>query len=140
MAKFAEFAAWWAGLVLVWLATLSSFSFAELGAAAVVAVPGAVAARAGRVAAGQRWRVDVRWVRWLWFVPWAVVHDTVGVLRLAVGGIGLGMIASTRFGCLGVPGGRRWRRWWCRPRRGRLWWMRMVGGWWCIGYRCGRPA
>lgn len=83
LVKFAEVAGWWAALVLVWLATLNSFSYAELGTCAVIAVPGALAARAGRVAAGQRWRVRARWVRWLRFVPVAVLHDTMGVFRLA---------------------------------------------------------
>jgi multisubunit Na+/H+ antiporter MnhE subunit len=80
-----EIAAWWAVLVLVWLATLTSFSVEELVAAAVFALPCAYAARRGRRAIGAAWPIRPRWLRWLLGVPWAVLHDTVAVFRLAVG-------------------------------------------------------
>lgn len=83
LARTAEVAAWWAVLLGAWLMSLNAFSFAELATAACVALPGAFAACAARRAAGGRWRVRPRWVRWLGFAPWAILHDTVGVLRLA---------------------------------------------------------
>lgn len=85
LAKVVEIGVWWAVLLLVWLATLNAFSFEELGLAAGLALPSAFAARAARIAAGGRWRVDPRWVRWLLVTPWAILHDTVSVLRLAAG-------------------------------------------------------
>lgn len=85
LAKVVEIAVWWAVLLLVWLASLNAFSFAELGTAAGLALPCAFAARAGRIAAGGRWRLDWHWARWLLSVPWAILHDTVSVLRLAMG-------------------------------------------------------
>lgn len=84
MRAWGETAVWWAALVLVWLATLNSFSFAELATAAVVAVPGAWAARQARLAAGIRWSLRARWLRWLPYLPWALVHDTYRMLILAV--------------------------------------------------------
>ncbi|HEY4459530.1 MAG TPA: Na+/H+ antiporter subunit E [Pseudonocardiaceae bacterium] len=85
LAKIVEFTVWWAVLLLVWLATLNAFSFEELGLAAGLALPGAFAACAARIATGGRWRVDPRWIRWLLVTPWAILHDTVSVLRLAAG-------------------------------------------------------
>ncbi|HVV23236.1 MAG TPA: Na+/H+ antiporter subunit E [Pseudonocardiaceae bacterium] len=79
-----EIAAWWAFLVVVWIASLNSFSIAELVAAALFAVPGAFAARAGRRAAGVRWRLPSGWFRWLLTLPVAIAHDVVAVLVLAV--------------------------------------------------------
>lgn len=83
MRAWAETVAWWAVLVLVWLATLTSFSFAELAVAAVLAVPCAWVARRARLASGIRWSLRARWARWLPHVPWALVHDTVRMLILA---------------------------------------------------------
>ncbi len=79
-----EIAAWWAFLVLVWLATLNTYSVAEVITAVVLAVPCAIAARAGRTAAGLRLRVRPGWSRWLLALPAAVAHDTVAVLWLAL--------------------------------------------------------
>jgi multisubunit Na+/H+ antiporter MnhE subunit len=79
-----EVAAWWAALLLVWLATLTAFSLEELATASALAVPCALAARAARRAAGIRWRIKPGWARWLLSVPWSVLHDTVAVLLLAV--------------------------------------------------------
>ncbi|HEX5119778.1 MAG TPA: Na+/H+ antiporter subunit E [Pseudonocardiaceae bacterium] len=84
MRAWGETVAWWAVLVLVWLATLNSFSLAELAAAAVLAVPGAWVARRVRLAAGIRWSLRARWARWLLYLPWALVHDTYRMLMLAV--------------------------------------------------------
>ncbi|HJP78916.1 MAG TPA: Na+/H+ antiporter subunit E [Pseudonocardiaceae bacterium] len=83
LARIGEIAAWWAVLLLVWLASLNAFSYAELATAAGLALPCAFAARAGRIAASGRWRVKARWARWLLFAPAAILHDTVAVLRLA---------------------------------------------------------
>ena len=79
-----EITAWWVALVGVWLTTLNTYSVAELITAAVLAVPCAVAARAGRRAAGLRWRVDLRWSRWLPALPSAIGHDTVAALSLGL--------------------------------------------------------
>lgn len=79
-----EIAVWWAFLVLVWIATLNTFSWQEVLVAAVLAVPCAVAAAAGRAAAGVRWRVPVAMRRWLLALPAAVAHDVVAVLALGV--------------------------------------------------------
>jgi multisubunit Na+/H+ antiporter MnhE subunit len=84
MRAVAEVAAWWAVLVLVWLATLTAFSCQELVTAAVLALPCAVAARAARRAAGVHWTFRPRWARWLLAAPTAILHDTAGVLLLAV--------------------------------------------------------
>jgi multisubunit Na+/H+ antiporter MnhE subunit len=84
MRAWSEVAVWWAVLVLVWLATLNSFSFAELVVAAVLALPCAVAARYGRQAAGGGWSVRPGWARWLLSLPWALLHDTAAMLAIAV--------------------------------------------------------
>jgi multisubunit Na+/H+ antiporter MnhE subunit len=80
----AEVLVWWAILVLVWLGTLNAFSYEELAVAALLAAPCAIAARLGRRAAGARWSVRAGWVRWLPHLPWAIVHDTVAMLAVAV--------------------------------------------------------
>lgn len=79
-----EIAVWWAFLVLVWIATLNTFSWQEVLVAAVLAVPCAIAARAGRRAAGVRWRLPTGMRRWLPALPAAVAHDAVAVLTLGV--------------------------------------------------------
>lgn len=84
MRAVAETAAWWPVLVLVWLATLNSFSAEELVASVVLGLPCAVAARAARRAAGVHWTFRPGWARWLPALPAAIAHDTVGVLLLAV--------------------------------------------------------
>jgi multisubunit Na+/H+ antiporter MnhE subunit len=84
-----EIAAWWAFLVVVWLATLNTFSVAEVVTAALFAVPAAIAARAARHAAGLRWRVRPGWGRWLLALPAAIAHDLVAA-------IGLGLRRDTR--------------------------------------------
>jgi multisubunit Na+/H+ antiporter MnhE subunit len=85
MRMLAEVVAWWAALLGVWLASLNAFSFAELATATCVALVCAVAAWAARRAANARWRIDPRWLRWSRFAPWAILHDTIAVLRLAAG-------------------------------------------------------
>jgi len=80
----AEVLVWWAVLVLVWLGTLTAFSYEELTVAALLAVPCAIAGRLGRRAAGVGWSVRAGWARRLPHLPWAIVHDTVAMLGLAV--------------------------------------------------------
>jgi multisubunit Na+/H+ antiporter MnhE subunit len=86
MRVFAEVVAWWAVLLGVWLMSLNAFSFAELITATALALPGAFAARAARIAASGSWRVRPRQLRWLLHLLWAILHDTVAVLRLPAGG------------------------------------------------------
>lgn len=98
---------WWAFLVVVWIATLSAFSVAEVVVAAAAAVPCAIAARAARRAAGLRWVVPSGWSRWLLALPGAVVHDTAAALRLAA----RSHSRDDEFRKLGVPGERDEARW-----------------------------
>lgn len=79
-----EVVTWWLVLVLLWLATLNSFSFADLITAAVLALPCAPAARAARRSAGEHWTFRPKWMRWLVALPVSIVRDTAGVLWLAV--------------------------------------------------------
>jgi multisubunit Na+/H+ antiporter MnhE subunit len=79
-----EITAWWAILVLVWIATLTAVSVQELVAAGVLAVPCAVLARLGRQATDIHWPMRTTWLRWPLRLPWAVLHDTAAVLALAV--------------------------------------------------------
>lgn len=84
MRAWLEVTVWWAVLVLVWLASLNSFAYAEAVVAAVLAVPCAVAARRARQVPRVSWRLRRGWARWLLRVPWTVTHDTVAMLVLAV--------------------------------------------------------
>lgn len=79
-----EIGVWWVLLVAVWIATVNTFSVQEVIVAAVLSVPCAIAARAGRRAAGLCWTVRRGWLRWLLFLPSAIVHDTIAVLKLAL--------------------------------------------------------
>jgi multisubunit Na+/H+ antiporter MnhE subunit len=79
-----EVTVWWAVLVLVWIATLTTVTVQELVAAGVLAVPCALVARLGRRAIGVSWPMRARWLLWLRKLPWAVLHDTAAVLALAV--------------------------------------------------------
>jgi multisubunit Na+/H+ antiporter MnhE subunit len=86
MRAWREVAVWWAILVVVWLGTVSVVTAQEWLAAAVLAVPCAVAARHGRRAAGAHWAPGAGWTRWLLALPQAVLHDTAAMLVLAVRG------------------------------------------------------
>jgi multisubunit Na+/H+ antiporter MnhE subunit len=79
-----EVLVWWVVLVLVWLASLTSTSVPELVAAAVCAVPCALAARWARLSAGNAWRPRVRWLAWLRAVPVSVVSDTARVFGVVL--------------------------------------------------------
>lgn len=83
MRDWRETLVWWPILVLVWLATLNSFSFAELITAGVCAVPCAVLAPAARRAAGGRWPLRWRWFAPVARLPWTIVRDSVRVLTAA---------------------------------------------------------
>ncbi|HEY4022858.1 MAG TPA: Na+/H+ antiporter subunit E [Pseudonocardiaceae bacterium] len=88
MRRRGEIVIWWVVLLGVWLASLNAFSYAELATAAALALPCAFAARAARIAARGQWRLAVRGrsaVHGLRFLPMAILHDTVSVLRLALG-------------------------------------------------------
>jgi multisubunit Na+/H+ antiporter MnhE subunit len=79
----AEVAAWTAVLLLVYLATLSTFSGGELVIAACAAVPAAVLAWAGRRVTAAHWSLDARWFRWLLLLPGAVAADLARLPRWA---------------------------------------------------------
>ncbi len=89
---------WWAVLVGVWLLTLSTVSPPELAVAGAAALPCAVAATVGRHVVDGRWRVRLRWLRWLVLLPVAVVADTCRVLVLPLrgpaGGQGRGQLRT----------------------------------------------
>ena len=82
MRNWREALAWWPILVIVWLATLNSFGFVELIAAAVCAVPCALIAPAARRAAGAHWRLRIGGLSRLRRLPWTIVRDSVRVLTV----------------------------------------------------------
>jgi multisubunit Na+/H+ antiporter MnhE subunit len=84
--KVLEGLVWWLLLVLLWSATASPITVAEVVTAGLCAVPCALAARAGRCAAGARWQVRTHWVRWAPTLPVAVVADTVRLFGLLLRG------------------------------------------------------
>jgi multisubunit Na+/H+ antiporter MnhE subunit len=71
---------WWLGLTGLWVLTLSTPSLPEFVAAAVAALPCALAARAARRAVGGAWRPRPRWLRWLLAVPATVVRESLRAL------------------------------------------------------------
>ena len=77
-----EAALWWAGLVGIWLITLSAVTWPEVWVAAGAAMPCAVLARLARGAMEHSWGPDLGWLRGLAALPMAVVADTVRVLLL----------------------------------------------------------
>ncbi|WP_327095940.1 Na+/H+ antiporter subunit E [Nocardia vinacea] len=81
-----EVVGWWAALVLLWLATLTTFSLQELSAAALLAVPAACAARVGRIAVQGNWRLPDRAPQLLGALPGAVVRDSWAALSIAARG------------------------------------------------------
>ena len=83
MTEMTEVTVWWVVLIVGWLATVSSISGAEIAIAALLAVPCALAARWGRRAGDDRWRLRSRWAGWLGRLPAAVVREAVGVVKLA---------------------------------------------------------
>lgn len=72
-----EILLWWVVTAVVWLATLSSRTPAELVVMVVCTLPCAVAARAARQANGGLWRFRIGWVRWVAAVAWAVPVQTI---------------------------------------------------------------
>jgi multisubunit Na+/H+ antiporter MnhE subunit len=81
----AEVLAWWAAATGVWLLTLSSVNAAELVVALACGLLCGVAARAGRIALGQDWRVLAGWAGWLGPLAVSAVSDAARVLVLAFG-------------------------------------------------------
>jgi multisubunit Na+/H+ antiporter MnhE subunit len=75
-----EIAAWWVVLAGVWVLTINTMQVAELVAAAVFAVPCAVAAFAARRAMDGAWRPRAGWLRWFRRLPWAAFTETAAVL------------------------------------------------------------
>ncbi|BBZ14544.1 hypothetical protein [Mycobacterium branderi] len=63
-AALTEILLWWALTAAVWLATLTSFTAAELAVAVGATLPCAVAARSARRANRGYWRFRVDWFRW----------------------------------------------------------------------------
>ncbi len=99
---------WWTGACVgLWLLTLSSVSWPDLVLAAACGLPCAVAARAGRRAAGGRWRPRLRWLAWLGPLAAAIPADLARLFLLAsrpgAGGAGNG--APGRFGQITMPRG-----------------------------------
>ncbi|WP_062987788.1 Na+/H+ antiporter subunit E [Nocardia anaemiae] len=81
-----EIRGWWAVLVLLWLATLTSFGLQELAAAAVLALPAAWAGRVGRLAVQGNWRPPDRIAQLLAALPGAIMSDSWAVLSAAARG------------------------------------------------------
>ncbi|GBE66459.1 hypothetical protein MFM001_29210 [Mycobacterium sp. MFM001] len=63
-AALTEILAWWVATTVFWIATLTSFTAAELAVAVGATLPCAVAARSARRANRGRWRFRVGWLRW----------------------------------------------------------------------------
>lgn len=80
-----EIAAWWVAGWLIWTATLSSVSAAELVAGAVAAGVCAVLARLARQAMGRQPgltpRMWSRWLTWALVVPVAAAADLMRLVR-----------------------------------------------------------
>jgi multisubunit Na+/H+ antiporter MnhE subunit len=75
--RVAEFAAWWAAGMIVWVATLSATDLAELVLAAIVSMLVAGPAMLGRRAIGGSGRPRLRWLSWVGFVMVGAVLDCV---------------------------------------------------------------
>lgn len=75
---------WWAAAVAIWALTLSSVSNPELITAAACGLPCALAARAGRKAAGGDWRPRWRWAWWIGPLAVAVPADAVRLLIVTI--------------------------------------------------------
>jgi multisubunit Na+/H+ antiporter MnhE subunit len=78
---------WWVGLVLVWVASLTTVSVAELAVAAGAAAVCVLVARVARRVLGVQTRLRARWLREAWRLPWVVLTDTVAVWRAALRGM-----------------------------------------------------
>ncbi|WP_433713903.1 Na+/H+ antiporter subunit E [Nocardia sp. CA-084685] len=86
IAAVAEVLGWWAVLVSLWLATLTTFSLQELLAAAVLALPAAWAGRVGRIAVRGNWRMPDKVAQSLATLPGAIVRDSWAALSIAARG------------------------------------------------------
>ncbi|NKY87803.1 Na+/H+ antiporter subunit E [Nocardia veterana] len=81
-----EAAAWWLICVVVWQATITAAAWAEVIAAAVLAVPCAVAACAARRVVGGRWRPPPHLPQWIAHTAVAVLRDGAGAFALVLRG------------------------------------------------------
>lgn len=82
----AEAAAWWLIGVVFWQATVTVAAWEEVIAAAVFALPCAVAACAARRAIDGRWRPPAQLPRWMACTVLAMVRDGAGALALVARG------------------------------------------------------
>ncbi|MFF0500148.1 hypothetical protein ACFYU5_27360 [Nocardia aobensis] len=82
----AEAAAWWLICVLIWQATVTVAAWEEVIAAAILALPCAVAACAARRAIGGSWRPPAQLPRWVTRTALAVLRDSAGALALVARG------------------------------------------------------
>lgn len=90
----AEILLWWVLTTAVWLATVTSFTAAEILAAVVCTLPGAVAARAARQANGGQWRLRIGWLRLIPIVLRDVPVQAVQVWRYALTARRRGVIST----------------------------------------------
>lgn len=81
-----EVLVWWAVLAALELLLISSVSVSEVVLALGLGLVGGLVATAARSAEPVSWTPDVRWLRWLLSLPFAVVRDTGAVLRAAFSG------------------------------------------------------
>jgi hypothetical protein len=77
-----EFAVWWLATLGIWMLTLSSVHWPDLGFAMGGAIPCAASAVVTRRALGDRWRIHRPALGWLLRLPAAIVFDTVRVLAV----------------------------------------------------------
>ena len=84
----AETLVWAALLVGVWVLTLNAVSAPEMGAAGFAGLCCGAAATAGRAGLGSRWRPSPGSVRWLLWLPFAVLADATRVFVTALSQVG----------------------------------------------------
>jgi hypothetical protein len=75
-----EAVTWTLLCVGVWWLTLSSITWQDTALAGAAGVVSAACAVGGRRLTDDRWRMHVRWLRWLAVLPVSVVADTAAVL------------------------------------------------------------
>lgn len=91
-----EILLWWVVTAVVWLATLSSRTPAELVVMVVCTLPCAVAARSARQANGGHWRFRIDWVRWVAAVARAVPVQTIQAWGYALKALPVGRVGRRR--------------------------------------------
>ncbi|MBO0866015.1 MAG: Na+/H+ antiporter subunit E [Mycobacterium sp.] len=93
-AALAEILLWWLLTTAIWLATVTSFTAAEMLAAVVCTLPAAVAARAARQANGGQWRLRIGWLRVIPIVLRDVPVQAAQVWRYALTARRRGVIST----------------------------------------------